>query len=133
MVITRIQKDKLHLFEEIYYKRTSKPLNVSNINDPNLFLYVIHEEEVYGWMSLVKVPKVGYRDAIYYLDELYVYPNAQNKGYGSQLLSYMKERFKGETLRLIVDKENRNALHLYKKHGFEVMSEGYYMERKTYE
>ena len=132
-MITRIQKDSLHLFEEIYKKRTSKPLKTSDLDDPNLFLYVIHEEEVYGWISIVKIPKVGYREHIYYLDELYVYPGAQNKGYGSALLKHMKEIFSNETIRLIVSTENRNALHLYKKHGFELVNKGYYMERKNNE
>jgi len=128
-MITRIKSDNLFLFEEIYKKRTSKPLTTKSVEDPNLFLFVIHEEVVYGWISLVKIPKVGHRDGVYYIDELYVYPNYENHGYASALLRHVKEHFTDYPVRLMVNENNANAVYLYQKHGFEVMNKAYYMER----
>lgn len=49
-----------------------------------------------------------------------VRPDHQNKGIGSALLEHVLERFKGEML-LTVRKNNKPAIRLYQKAGFEIV------------
>lgn len=129
-MITKITQETLHLFEEIYHKRTSKDLVNTSLDNNNLSIYVIHDELVYGWISIVFIPKVGYRDGCYFLDELYVDPEYENNGYASALLRFINEEFKDEEIRLVVEVDNENAVHLYQKHGFSIVNKAYYMKRE---
>lgn len=53
-----------------------------------------------------------------FLHGLEVSRRYRNKGYGSAILSYMVEIFDVDTL--YVARENQQAIHLYKKFGFEI-------------
>ncbi|AUD64566.1 hypothetical protein BK011_02305 [Tenericutes bacterium MZ-XQ] len=128
-MITRIHKDNIHLFEEIYQKRTSQPLSINSIEDDHLYLYVIHDEAVYGWISIVKIPKIGYVDSIYYLDELYIAPENRHKGYAKQLLDHMHQTFKDKPQRLYVELSNNDAIALYEKEHFKKQNQCYYMTK----
>jgi ribosomal protein S18 acetylase RimI-like enzyme len=58
------------------------------------------------------------------LDKLYVHPDHQRKGYGRMLLDRavtIARAYGCETLVLAVNKQNRNAIAAYEKHGFEIV------------
>ncbi|GAA0875829.1 GNAT family N-acetyltransferase [Wandonia haliotis] len=58
----------------------------------------------------------------YYIDCIGVKPDQQGKGIGSMILRFLIDEYviqKGETLGLLVDKENPNAKKLYLKLGFQ--------------
>lgn len=128
-MITKIHKDNIHLFEEIYQERTSKKLNSKAIEDDHLYLYVIHDKSVYGWVSVVKIPKVGQTDYVYYLDELYIAPIYRHKGYAKQLLDHMDQTFKNHAQRLYVELSNDDAINLYEKQHFKKQNQCYYMTK----
>ena len=57
------------------------------------------------------------------LDKLYVHPDHQRKGYGGMLLDRavtIARTYGCETLVLAVNKQNRNAIAAYEKHGFQI-------------
>ncbi|SMG42503.1 GNAT family N-acetyltransferase [Sphingobacterium psychroaquaticum] len=61
-----------------------------------------------------------------YIDTIAVLPEAQGKGIGKKLLQYAIETFveqQGETLGLLVDKENPSAKKLYLNMGFAVIKQ----------
>jgi ribosomal protein S18 acetylase RimI-like enzyme len=62
----------------------------------------------------------------FYIDSLGVDPAEQGRGIGAKLLQFLIEEYvgrRGETLGLLVDKENPGARKLYLRLGFEVVGE----------
>lgn len=62
----------------------------------------------------------------YYIDSLGVLPNQQGKGIGARLIQHVineQELENGQTIGLLVDKDNPRAKRLYLKLGFEVVGE----------
>ncbi len=62
----------------------------------------------------------------YYLDCIGVAPNMQGKGIGAGLLQFVIDLYvhqHGQTIGLLVDKENPDAKRLYLKKGFKVVAE----------
>jgi ribosomal protein S18 acetylase RimI-like enzyme len=58
------------------------------------------------------------------LDKLYVHPDHQRHGYGRMLLDRavtIARSYGCDTLVLAVNKQNRNAIAAYEKHGFEIV------------
>jgi ribosomal protein S18 acetylase RimI-like enzyme len=71
----------------------------------------------------------------YYIDSLGVHPSHQGKGIGTTLLAFLIEEYtrkNGQTLGLLVDKDNPSARRLYLNLGFKIAGEkvlfGKYME-----
>ncbi len=62
----------------------------------------------------------------FYVDSLGVMPDQQGKGIGGNILSFLIDEYvsvRGETLGLLVDKENPGAKRLYLKLGFRPVGE----------
>lgn len=62
----------------------------------------------------------------YYIDCIGVNPNQQGRGIGSKLLSFLIDEYVkdgGQSLGLLVDKDNSLAKKLYLKAGFEIVGE----------
>lgn len=62
----------------------------------------------------------------FYVDSLGVIPDQQGKGIGGSILSFLIDEYvsvRGETLGLLVDKENPGAKRLYLKLGFKPVGE----------
>lgn len=74
--------------------------------------YVIYDqEEIAGFVSMVDD----------YLAALFVDPSRQNKGYGKELIRFVKS--KKSKISLKVYKENASAVRFYEKNGFHIMEE----------
>ena len=58
---------------------------------------------------------------LFWIDELFIHPDAQSKGLGKIFLQFMKERLNEKTtrIRLEVNPINQKAMELYKRIGFE--------------
>lgn len=63
------------------------------------------------------------RRPVVLLEELYLRPDCRGKGYGKQLLDFLKKEYAGRAarLRLEVAPENPRARQLYEREGFEVL------------
>jgi ribosomal protein S18 acetylase RimI-like enzyme len=90
------------------------------INDKNAFGFVAKEENkivgfAYAYTLLRPDGKI-----MFYLHSIGMLSNYQNKGYGSQLLEFIKEYSKQigcSELFVITDKGNSRACHVYEKLG----------------
>ena len=56
-----------------------------------------------------------------FIKSLYVLPEYMNKGIGNKLIKYVIDTYR-EDMTIGVKPENKTALHLYQKHGFEIIS-----------
>jgi GNAT superfamily N-acetyltransferase len=90
------------------------------INDKNAFGFVAKEENkivgfAYAYTLLRPDGKI-----MFYLHSIGMLPNYQNKGYGSQLLKFIKQYSKQigcSEMFVITDKGNPRACHVYEKLG----------------
>ena len=63
-----------------------------------------------------------------WIEELYLEPEHCDQGFGSAFLRFVKEKYPEAIMRLEVEAENRRAMHVYRKNGFEEMP---YIEMKV--
>jgi len=63
-----------------------------------------------------------------WIEELYLKPEYCYQGCGSAFLRFIKEKYPEAIVRLEVEAENRRAVHVYRKNGFEEMP---YVEMKV--
>jgi len=64
---------------------------------------------------------INYKNNEYSLEHLYISPEYRNMGYGQKLLKSIINEY--NQLKLLVGKNNINALHIYKKLGFNKLYE----------
>lgn len=94
------------------------------------------EEQIVGYIILSsrEGKKNGYRYRKELdIDAMGVDENYRNQGIGGKLLEYVKEYAKENDytdLRLTVNEENENAIHLYEKVGFKIKNIAYSMQIK---
>ena len=62
-----------------------------------------------------------------WIEDIYIKDEFRGHGYGSYFLNYIESKYKDSILRLEVEAENKRALHVYKKCGFDTLP---YMEMK---
>lgn len=97
---------------EDYWKTHKKEMEETYI--PMSETYVIRKEEaVIGFASLVD----------HYLAALFIDRRHQGRGYGGELLNFIKEI--KETLRLKVYKKNNQAVQFYLNNGFVIKGESF--------
>ena len=71
--------------------------------------------------SLVRIPKLDSRIAVFYIDELHILKKYRRKGIGYKLISEVINFSRNNDawrIRLLVDPENMKARKLYEKAGF---------------
>ncbi|WP_202078800.1 N-acetyltransferase [Caldalkalibacillus salinus] len=87
----------------------SKKIDMKTTYLPMADTFVIHERDhILGFVSMVD----------HYLAALFVDIKKQKKGYGKQLLRYIKQ--KQDMIELKVYQKNKNAIHFYLKNGFRI-------------
>jgi len=98
--------------------------NLEKLRKP--FLAYIAEH--YGANSLDQDAET--QDGEFYLDSISIHPIAQGKGIGTQLIEAginWGKKLGYDTTGLLVEQNNANALKLYKKMGFVIENEKYFM------
>ena len=96
--------------------------------DPFLEGFVFREDDsIIGYAMIAKSFSTEFGKHCVWIEDLYLVPEKCNKGYGSQFLSYIHDRFPDTIQRLEVERENERAVHTYRKAGF---SELPYVEMK---
>lgn len=107
----------VHDFIDPKYWESMK-VEMKNTYLPMSRTYVIDQGgQVSGFVSMVDN----------YLAALFVDVTQQNKGFGKQLLEYIKSQ--NEAIQLKVYQRNTNATDFYLRNGFEIMEE--VMDRQT--
>ena len=99
-------------------------------NYPKLFSVSIHKMKNQIKMNQV-IDEVNIKKSLFGRIDINVLDNYQNQGNASKLLEFMFDDLKNnkvENVTLEVRKNNLNAIHLYKKYGFEEIGirKGYY-------
>ncbi len=102
------------------------------IKNKEMFVAKI-EEKIVGYVLLSS--KEGKKNGYRYrkeldIDAIGVDEDYRNKGIGTRLVDYVKKYAKDNSytdLRLTVNEENENAIHLYEKMGFKVKNIAYSM------
>ena len=95
---------------------------------PYLEGYVFTENgAVIGYAMAAKSFSTEYGRPCIWIEDLYLLPEHRGKGHGSRFLRFMEEKYPGAILRLEVEADNRRAVHVYRKNGFDEMP---YLEMK---
>lgn len=78
------------------------------------------EEEVIGYALLSKTYSQEAGGMVLWIEELYIRPEHQGKGYGSAFFTFLDQSFQdlAVRLRLEVEMENEKAIVLYERNGF---------------
>lgn len=95
---------------------------------PYLEGYVFEQEgKIIGYGMLAKSFSTEFGKPCIWIEDLYIEKAYRSRGFGSQFLGFVEEKYKGALLRLEVEPENEIAVRTYSKCGFEVLP---YMEMK---
>lgn len=118
-----LERNDLELMEEVL-KDDNMKYNITNLNN------FLNDDNAYGFIAKDNNKVVGFAygynltrpdgKTMFYLHSIGMLPNYQNNGYGSKLLSYIKEYSKKlgcKELFVITDKGNPRACHVYEKLG----------------
>lgn len=110
--------------EEIFRNDVENCVNDS----PYLEGYVFMEnQEIIGYSMLAKSFSTEFGKPCIWIEDLYLKPEHQGKGIGTQFFAFLDETYKDVIFRLEVEAENERAVHVYYKCGFDVLP---YMEMK---
>lgn len=118
-----LERNDLKLMEEVL-KDDNMKYNITNLNN------FLDDDNAYGFIAKDDNKVVGFAygynltrpdgKTMFYLHSIGMLPNYQNNGYGSKLLSYIKEYSKKlgcKEMFVITDKGNPRACHVYEKLG----------------
>ena len=118
-----LERNDLELMEEVL-KDDNMKYNITNLNN------FLNDDNAYGFIAKDNNKVVGFAygynltrpdgKTMFYLHSIGMLPNYQNNGYGSKLLSYIKEYSKKlgcKEMFVITDKGNPRACHVYEKLG----------------
>lgn len=132
-------EDKVRKMMEVFY---ASPAVLSNGSDeifrndiehcigacPYLEGYVFTEDHnILGYAMIAKSFSTEFGKKCIWIEDLYVKPQYQGKGIGTKFFNYIEQQYPDCVIRLEVEEENLNAIHTYKKCGYEVIP---YMEMK---
>ena len=111
--------------DEIFKKDIENCVNDS----PYLVGYVFEDKgEILGYAMTAKSFSTEFGKPCVWLEDLYICPEHQGKGIGTEFLGFLEREFQGCIIRLEVEAENTKAVHTYEKCGFDVLP---YMEMTT--
>lgn len=98
------------LFNGMY----SEKLLRKNLNNANYHYYFIYnrQDRIIGYLAL------DFEGKSLKIDKIYIRPELQRSGIGSRILSHLLQEYKNKRIWLRVNRGNKNAVKLYKKHGF---------------
>ncbi|MDE7248475.1 MAG: GNAT family N-acetyltransferase, partial [Lachnospiraceae bacterium] len=95
---------------------------------PYLNGYIFADDtSILGYAMLAKSFSTEFGKPCIWIEDLYVKPEYQGMGIGTQFFSYLDRKYPECVLRLEVEEENQKAVHVYKKCGYDVLP---YMEMK---
>lgn len=95
---------------------------------PYLEGYVFSEDtDILGYAMIAKSFSTEFGKPCIWIEDLYIKPEYRGMGIGTQFFAYLDQKYPSCVLRLEVEKENQNAIHVYEKCGYEVLP---YMEMK---
>ncbi len=88
---------------------------------PYLEGYVFCEGEILGYAMVAKSFSTEFGAPCIWIEDLYLKESARNRGFGSEFIEFLTKKYENCVFRLEVEKENKQAVHVYQKHGFTVL------------
>ncbi len=82
---------------------------------------------VAGYAMAAKSFSTEFGKKCIWIEDLYLKPEYCGAGIGTRFLHFIEQKYEDSILRLEVEEENRRAVHVYRKNGFDVLP---YMEMK---
>lgn len=96
--------------------------------NPYLEGYVFEcENAIQGYAMLAKSFSTEFGKTCIWIEDLYIQESYRGLGIGSDFLRYIEGKYPSALFRLEVEAENKRAVHVYKKCGYDVLP---YMEMK---
>lgn len=89
------------------------------VNGVEIGSIIVQHRKDYYFKTRHKLP---FNKKCCYLWNFEILESYQNKGYGHQVLQYIKKQYINTSIVLDVSKENARAIHLYKSEGFKLYS-----------
>jgi GNAT superfamily N-acetyltransferase len=78
-----------------------------------------------GYSMLAKSFSVEFGRPCVWIEDLFLTETARGRGFGTAFLQFVADQYPDAVLRLEAEEENRRAVEIYRKNGFEVLP---YME-----
>lgn len=99
------------------------------VNDsPYLEGYVFEENEaIIGYAMLAKSFSTEFGRPCIWIEDIYLKENYRGHGVGSQFFKFIDERYPSAIFRLEAEEDNKTAINVYKKAGFDILP---YLEMK---
>ena len=112
--------------EEIYNADIDNCVNDS----PYLEGYIFEDNDiVLGYAMVAKSFSTEFGRPCIWIEDLYLKEGYRNNGIGSGFFKYIEKKYPGSIFRLEADEDNKIAIHVYKKAGFDVLP---YVEMKKF-
>ncbi len=97
-------------------------------DSPYLEGYIFEADgRIQGYAMVAKSFSTEFGKPCIWIEDLYVKSDYRGTGIGSRFLKYVEETYPNALLRLEVEAENQQAVHVYRKCGYDVLP---YMEMK---
>ena len=110
--------------EEIFLKDIENCLN----DNPYLEGYIFEDEcVIQGYAMIAKSFSTEFGKLCIWIEDIYIKDIYRGKGIGNKFMDYIFDKYKDSIFRLEVEEENKNAIALYKKNGFDFLP---YLEMK---
>ena len=128
-------KDMMRVFyaSEAVATNGSEEIFESDINEcisesPYAEGYIFEENSnILGYAMLAKSFSTEYGKKCIWIEDIYIKDEFRGMGIGSRFFDYLKESYPTALLRLEVEEENKRAVKVYQKNGFDFMP---YLEMK---
>ncbi len=91
-------------------------------NCPYLEGYIFEDKtSITGYAMIAKSFSTEFGKPCVWIEDIYIKPQFRGTGLGGQFLNYIEEKYEGHVFRLEAEEENENAVHVYRKHGIDVV------------
>lgn len=78
-------------------------------------------QEIQGYGMVAKSFSTEYGKPCIWIEDLYIREPFRGTGIGSRFLNFVAEKYPDAILKLEVEKENKRAIHVYEKCGYETL------------
>lgn len=118
----------LHSIPDSHFSRTFEELTASNTYTQGYLFY--NKNQVAGYALIAKTFSQEAGGFVIWIEELYIKPEFQNNGFGTEFFKYLERTRSDDTkrLRLEVDNGNVKAAALYKRLGFTLLEYKQYIK-----
>ena len=110
--------------EEIYNKDVTACVGDSPYAEGFIFEL---EKEIAGYGMIAKSYSTEFGKPCIWIEDLYLKEKYRGEGIGSSFFSFLEKRYPDTIMRLEVEEENKRAVAVYQKNGYETLP---YMEMK---